>query len=261
MDLEDFTDEYADRANDVEASSYRTFAQRLRDWFTLLDETPQVSAVVTKLESTTDFQEWYTAGLGTVRGMVGSGRLAWADDRTTRLGQTIGLFRHLSQEEMAFSRFCSSFFWAGKNYDDMVYKITAEMFAPFARDLLKHIQRQVASKPIDAAPASDRIVTLDHNSAPYRELTTSLSRLEEHVRGLNDFPDSAEERERILAELSAGGRLLAAARARVDGMVAVLLPALKWLGEKIADNLVSILVTAAMGAIALVLGITIPGIP
>jgi hypothetical protein len=70
-------------------------------------------------------------------------------------------------------------------------------------------------------PASDRIVTLNHNSPDYQHLMSALGTLEEALRGTNDYPD-AEERERVVAEVSAGRRLLQSVKVRAVAIAAVL---------------------------------------
>ena len=64
-------------------------------------------------------------------------------------------------------------------------------------------------------PASDRMVPLDHNSAPYREVREGLVELYEELRTANDLDCSAEERERVLASLSAAQDLWNAAQLKI----------------------------------------------
>ena len=64
-------------------------------------------------------------------------------------------------------------------------------------------------------PASDRLVPLDHNSAPYLEIKNGLAELHEELRSSNDLPCSPEERERLLASVSAAQRLWDAAQLKI----------------------------------------------
>jgi hypothetical protein len=70
-------------------------------------------------------------------------------------------------------------------------------------------------------PAADRVVKLDHNSASYREAMDALEKLEEVLRGANDYPDP-EEKERVVAEVSAARRIFQATRVRVGVVISLL---------------------------------------
>lgn len=249
MNLEHFLQDYHDRTSDVEDTSFRLFAARLRDWFALIDSTPEVRAILGPLEQAIDFSAWYQKGIDSRRGMVGSGRLEWAEDRTERLGQSLALFRHLASGEMEFAQFCTGFLWAGSNFDDMVFKIRDELFRPLARDVERFIERTLSpSEPSGMAPAADRIVHLDHNSQPYREAIGALRALKAAVRGVNDEIPS-EDRQRILAEIEATERLLEAPAARSGAVLPLIMPSLKWLGDHLAGALISVAVGAALAAL------------
>jgi hypothetical protein len=81
-------------------------------------------------------------------------------------------------------------------------------------------------------PASDRTVSLDHNSPEQKQALEKLDELVAAVKETNDFPGNPEEREQVIAELSAGRRLLEATKVRVSAVQAALQPALKWMLEK-----------------------------
>jgi hypothetical protein len=61
----------------------------------------------------------------------------------------------------------------------------------------------VVGEPI---PASDRTVTLGHNSPEQKQALENLDELVAAVEKSNDFPGDAEDKELIVAELSAGRR-------------------------------------------------------
>jgi hypothetical protein len=67
----------------------------------------------------------------------------------------------------------------------------------------------------ELVPASDRLVPLDHNSAPYRQVKDGLAALHEELRAANELPCAPEERERLLASLGAAQRLWEAAQLKV----------------------------------------------
>jgi hypothetical protein len=56
---------------------------------------------------------------------------------------------------------------------------------------------------IGGVPASDRIVSLNHNMPEYEEVSKGLVDIEEAVRTTNDLPATAEEREQIVKALGA----------------------------------------------------------
>jgi len=58
------------------------------------------------------------------------------------------------------------------------------------------------------------------------------------VEKSNDFPGDADDKELIVAELSAGRRLLQAANVRVAAVRETLQPALKWIVEKSAGAMI-----------------------
>ena len=83
---------------------------------------------------------------------------------------------------------------------------------------------------LGTAPASDRIVDLNHNSDPYKAAMTSLNKVIAQVAAerSNDF----EEKDRILGELDAGKRLMESLKVDPEKIRQVLGGALKWLAKK-----------------------------
>jgi DNA-binding MarR family transcriptional regulator len=71
---------------------------------------------------------------------------------------------------------------------------------------------QVGQNPVEpqeevpaVAPASDRLVRIDHNQPGYQEILTGLSEVRDAVRGANDLGE--EERDRLVASLGAAESL------------------------------------------------------
>jgi hypothetical protein len=64
-------------------------------------------------------------------------------------------------------------------------------------------------------PASDRMVPLDHNSAPYSEVRNGLAELHEELRTANDLDCTPDERERLLASLAAAQTLWESAQLKI----------------------------------------------
>lgn len=79
--------------------------------------------------------------------------------------------------------------------------------------LFEYALDDVASTEL--VPASDRLVPLDHNSAPYREVKEGLAGLYEEFRSTNDLECSPSERERLLTSLSAAQKLWEAAQLKI----------------------------------------------
>jgi hypothetical protein len=81
-------------------------------------------------------------------------------------------------------------------------------------------------------PASDRIVSLNHNSAPYREAVESLDNAIEVVRSANDLGTaSADQRDAVVAELSAVKRLIEASKVRVSQVLNLAAPAFEFIAK------------------------------
>ena len=259
MAWEDFESDYRDAAEDVRRASHRLFADRLQQWWHVVDAFPQASTLLSTLTNGFEFDVWYQKGLQTFHGSVGSGRLDWSADRRERLAQNIGLFRFLAANPEAYADFSTSFLWAGSRLDDSVAKISEELFEPFARDLLKEIKRAGASQ--DAAPASDRIVPLDHNSSAYIEATSKLAEIETAVAQSNSLSiEHGPVHDQVVAEIGAGRRLLAAAQVRAELVWNTLKPALTWLADHVAEAFISAAVTVVLALLANLLGISVPAL-
>ena len=95
-------------------------------------------------------------------------------------------------------------------------------------------------------PASDRIVTLDHNSADYRETVAALKLVSEEVRKSNEFANlfaDPDDRIRVSSEINGGIELFKNVRVNVDHVKNLLIPNLKLIAQKLAD--------ASIGALAI----------
>lgn len=91
----------------------------------------------------------------------------------------------------------------------------------------------------ETIPASDRAVTLGHNSPEQVEALQKIDELVSAVEAKNDFPGDPEFKEQVIAELSAGRRLLEAARVRVTAVREALGPPIKWIIEKGGSAMIS----------------------
>jgi hypothetical protein len=84
-------------------------------------------------------------------------------------------------------------------------------------------------------PASDRIVTIDHNTPDFRELIDALEKVQQSLRAINDY-DDPEEKEQVSAEIDAGRKLLEAPQTRIQALMATVGSALLWVAKRFADT-------------------------
>jgi hypothetical protein len=262
MSIDQFMEEYGDLTRDVVYAGYETYETKLQDWFDFIDGAAVSKARIATLEANFDFPTWYAKAQTSVGGMVGSGKVPWARDKTARLGQQLALFRHFANHEFAWSDFTDSFLSAGAHFDDNIRNLNNELFEPFARDLLKDIQRANAdASPGDEVPAADRLVSLDHNSTAYRQAMDSLEQVADAVARSNEIgAGEPETRQRVIAELDAGRRLLKATQVRAQLAWAALYPALRWAASQTAGTIIGVAITAAIALLAALMGMTVPGL-
>lgn len=108
------------------------------------------------------------------------------------------------------------------------------------------------------APASNRVVSLDHNSATYLEADAKLTEAIAALRANNAYKASnPEDYEQRLAEIEGGQRLLKAPQTRLDAVIAVLVRSLQWLAVKLADTVAGKVIEKALTALAALLGLSL----
>lgn len=101
-------------------------------------------------------------------------------------------------------------------------------------------------------PASDRVVSIDHNSDDYKEAIGALEEFEKKAKVNNEFrglftdPDDGD---RILSEVRMGRELLQQARASVQAAKELLLRNLKWVAEQLPGTAINTLASKAFDAI------------
>ncbi len=249
--------EYDELVAEVEASSYQTFSQHLQRWLDFIDEHPGIGPHIALWERSVEFGEWYTAALLT-KTMDDPGKLNWPRDEKKRIGLHFCLFRDLASDQLDVSEFADAFFIVPNDFDSHVARVADQVFRPFARELRRAVQRLgLTNQPgMDDAniPASDRVVTLNHNSAEYGELTEKLKSIGEKIGRLNDYPDPAAK-DRHTAELSAAQRLLKSTTVRVAALMMVLVPTLKWLSITFAEGAIGDLAGQLLKLLGAVLGV------
>ena len=107
------------------------------------------------------------------------------------------------------------------------------------------------------APASDRIVTFDHNLPDAQKLDEGLPELADLVREDNSATIcNAEDRPRIIEQLKAAHGLLKLSRVSTKAISSLLLPILTYLSIKFADEAIGELASALIEALKNLLGIS-----
>ena len=93
---------------------------------------------------------------------------------------------------------------------------------------------------VDFAPASDRLVSIDHNSAEASEIDRSLAAIEDSIRTQNDaFQGESEAKEAALSELSALRGVWQAPAIRLEVFRERAKKLLAWISEKGAATVIT----------------------
>jgi hypothetical protein len=217
---------YDELSDEVTRARHAFLPDHLRNWLATIDETPDVSRIVEQLQSGLDFPTWFQQCEQTKK-------LAWPEQREKRLGMQLLLFRAAAQGKPDIGILGVHFLHAGRDVNVNASAFVEQVFAPMARDLRRYLEQQIGSVAI--APASDRVVRLDHNSAAYTDAMQALETLERVLKEANDFP-SLEEKEQQVAEVSATRRLLQSVRVRIAPVVSLAGPPLTYLAKKFIDT-------------------------
>jgi hypothetical protein len=130
--------DFQDYAEDVSRSRYRTFDDAIRRCASTLVGTTPLGDVVAQLPHV-DFGKWYNAQLSTVGGSVGSGTIAWPEDRHERLAMQVELVRRLASGQPDILEFTHNFMWARNDFDDNTAEFVQQIFRPFVRDFLRFV--------------------------------------------------------------------------------------------------------------------------
>jgi len=106
------------------------------------------------------------------------------------------------------------------------------------------------------APASDRVVSLDHNNPDYQDAVRHLEKLKGAIESNNEFRNSnISDHERRLTDVESTLKLLENMRVNVNTMKAVAFGTLAYLVEKFAEHPIGELAKAAWNALKSLLGI------
>lgn len=239
-DADEFFDDFDHYSQEVTLARHQDHARALRQWFQVLERAPEpLRSRISWLRGLYSAEKLSKEVIVQGRGMVGSGRLNWPDDLQERLSSQLVLLETLAEKQDAAWQFGVNFFpIRGSNINDIVSELNRHLFEPHARELRRHLVKN-ADKPLDEAqggviPASDRVVSLNHNSQAHTEADAALADVESSLRQLND--GNPEDKERVIAEVSAARRLLQATKIRVAALVSLLGSALAWIASQFAET-------------------------
>lgn len=113
-----------------------------------------------------------------------------------------------------------------------------------------------ARRPVTAAaPASDRVVRIDHNSATTTDIQEKLAEVVTWFEHDNSLSREGDARDQRLAELRAGQLIVDAPQANTAVLDWLVLKPLKWLGERVADHAVGAVIAALVTAVGVWLGL------
>lgn len=107
------------------------------------------------------------------------------------------------------------------------------------------------------APASDRVVSLDHNAAGYKEAVAALDAIVERLRGDNELAarNPLEHGQRS-AELVAGRAILDAPQASTNAVQWTLVAALSWFAVQFAGTTVQPFIEGALATLGQLFGVS-----
>jgi hypothetical protein len=219
-DFANFLAVYDDLTGEVARTRYQFVDEHLANWYRALDDTSQVNRVIQRLESGLDFDDFLKRSRATGSSMAGSATFLWPEDRENRLGMKLQLFRRIAEGTIEAWQVGYDFACSGNDLDANSSALIRQVFMPMARELRRLLETEVGNLQADEIPASDRVVRLDHNSQEYKKTVEALDKLEEALKGDNEFPDP-EEKEQRIAEVSAMKRLLQAVRVSVEKVKAL----------------------------------------
>jgi len=239
-DVRDFFEEFDERANLVSGARHQDFARLMRQWLRALDEAPPpISRRVSWLRALLPIERVESEVIQEGRGMVGSGLLNWPDDVEQSLSGQLNLFESLTDRDDSGWQFAHRFFHSrSRSIDDILHELTRHLFDPHVSELRRYLRKRL-NNPVPSGtdheiPASDRVVGLDHNSQAHQHTDDALQDVETKLQQINQ--GNPEEKNRVVAEISAARRLLQATQVRVAALVALVGSALTWIATQFAET-------------------------
>ena len=262
-DLEEFLEEYDDITEQVKIADQELFPMRLRQWWSLLNkEDAFIAEHIKWLTKRSEADEIFQALHKYENGTFNSPTLTIHTDKIERLTAYAVLFTKLNEGKMKLLDYAYQYF-PDRSSKTTFNKFIANMFNPFASDLRRYIKRNFG-KPASGislfddtlpitVPASNRFVTINHNSPQFGEIGDLLKSIEQDIRGINSIDQ--ETKEVALSELRATKSILDASAVRDDVIQNFLIPSLKWIAVKFAEYGVSGLIGKLVATIRLFFGL------
>jgi hypothetical protein len=248
-DFSNFRALYDELTDAVSQARHQFLPDHLRNWFEHLDETPRVAVIIQRLQQGLDFDTWYKQTESTGGSFVGSASLNWPKGKEKTLGMKLLLFRAGAEGKLDISQVGYTFIYVGNNINANAQAVIEQVFMPMVRELRRYLEAEL-DKP--TAPASDRVVPLDHNRPDYKEAVASLDKLIKTIKEANDYPDPNKEQR--IAEVSAARILMDADKVRTEPLVALLKPLVVQYATKLKDTLIGLAVAATIGAFSYLFG-------
>lgn len=255
MDREDQFNEFIDELDEVSFSATQAtdqlIDQHMKRWFVVLEDGPRfVSQFIRELERRLNWDTLEETVFIENSGM-GPDTLNFPDDQLDRLAVQLMIFRKFSTGEIESWRFADQFVYVRDgNINDTLQEFMYQVFDPFLTELKRALKKQFFNNNTleqVAIPASDRIVSLDHNSKHYGDAIEAINITAQEVTKSNSM--DAETKERIRAELKAGTELLAPKTVKVPNLKVVLLVPLLWLVDEFAGTAIGPIAQRAIDAI------------
>jgi hypothetical protein len=180
-DFANFRSTYDFYTDEVMRSHVQFLPDHLANWFRTLDTTSDVAPIIQELQRGIDFESWRKEQEGRASGMGGT--IEWPIEPEKQLGMKLLLFRSAAEKRSAdvISWFGFVFMPSSdRSIDAAARRFVEQVFGPMARELRRYLERRASE-----VPAADLIVTLDHNSAAYKDAIAALDTLENVIRGAN----------------------------------------------------------------------------
>lgn len=232
--IEDFMALYDELAGDVQAAEANYVREHLKNWFDHLDEPPWARAIVRRLQGDFDINAYLNDPDHKTKGI--GAQLVWPTDRMARLAARLALFREIAEGRLDVINFAINYTYEKGGVTQSVRRLLDQVFTPTTKELRRILVQEGNAADSQSAPASDRVVRLDHNSARYKEITEALEVFEKAIRESNEAYDDPELREQHLAEVSAARRLLEPVRVRIGAVVALVGGAASYIAMKFIDT-------------------------
>lgn len=239
---EEFFEEYDELSLFVEKSDYMQFKRNLQRWYDHVKESGvgNISSTIERLlEKAMNISDTQNIFIEEEGGLMGSNYIDWPRDRDLRLGAQLQFVETLLKPNSDPTDFALNFFYSGTKYNDCVKKMSDQFFTPFQKELRRELKKTFSTF-IGNIPASDRIVSVDHNAPEYKKITEGVSTLEQQIDISNYIQDV--DKDRLQSELKASKEVLSSKTIRLSVIKTLLIGSLSYIIVKFGD--------AALGQLA-----------